>query len=402
MPSPATSPYESFPAINKKTFSPRKVRTFTPRRVRASARLLVRLFSPRRVRASARLLVRLSSTRAGCCVVALMLLGVVACAGASVVADPPSSVLRTSTTIPSIVEALPSSAAKTDNVAASEAEAEDGSGAEAVGAPAAGVRDASTSLAEGASAPGIGDASPSSAEGIPSSGNAPGSEVEDVLLSGSGDASVSEAESAPASETRSASPSTAGGIPSSGSAPAPEDVPPSEPRDASPSTPEGGDVLAANDQQTLEALSVAVECCDITYDREEWNKSWTSRVNSHLGWLQAECRYAFYDDTGSCGGSNHRDHLVAVAEAHRSGGHAWERSRKEAFYLDTDNLYVLSDNVNTRKSDKDPSEWAPAVGTCRYAREWVAVKTEWELSVEVSEKQALTRMLNTCPTPPSP
>lgn len=161
-------------------------------------------------------------------------------------------------------------------------------------------------------------------------------------------------------------------------------------------------MLAANDQQTLEALSVAVECCDITYDREEWNKSWTSRVNSHLGWLQAECRYAFYDDTGSCAGSNHRDHLVAVAEAHRSGGHAWERSRKEAFYLDTDNLYVLSNSVNTRKSDKDPSEWAPAVGTCRYAREWVAVKTEWELSVDVSEKQALSRMLNTCPTPPLP
>ena len=358
MPSPATSPYESFPAINKKTFSPRKVRTFTPRRVRASARLLVRLFSPRKVRASARLLVSLTSTRAGCCVVALMLLGVVACAGASVVADPPSSVLRTSTTIPSIVEALPSSAAKTDNVAASEAEAEDASGAEAVGAPAAEAEDASTSSAEDVPASGIEGASTSSAEGIPS------------------------AEDAPA--------------PTSG------DVPASEPRDASPPTPEGGAVLAANDQQTLEALSVAVECCDITYDREEWNKSWTSRVNSHLGWLQAECRYAFYDDTGSCAGSNHRDHLVAVAEAHRSGGHAWERSRKEAFYLDTDNLYVLSNSVNTRKSDKDPSEWAPAVGTCRYAREWVAVKTEWELSIDVSEKQALSRMLNTCPTPPLP
>ncbi len=161
-------------------------------------------------------------------------------------------------------------------------------------------------------------------------------------------------------------------------------------------------MLAISDQKTLAALSVAVECCDVTYDRGEWDKSWTSRVNIYLGWRQVECRYAFYDDTGSCTGSNHRDHLVAVAEAHRSGGHAWERARKEAFYLDTDNLYVLSGSVNTRKSDKDPSEWTPAVGTCRYAREWVAVKTEWGLSVDASEKQALSRMLNTCLTPPSP
>ena len=317
--SPAKFPYEGFPIMDKKTFSLRRLKMFALHKFRALPRLLASL----------------TPKRAGYCLNVLILLGVVAFTGASVVADPLPSALRISTSLSSVVEALPTGATK-DN--------------------------ALTSEDEDVWMSGIGGGLPSSAEtalvfsdeGVPASGIALASGA--GLPSGAGDAL----------------PPTAGGVP------------------------------ATDDQQTLEALSVAVECCDSTYHREEWNKSWTNQVNSYLGWRQAECRYAFYDNNGSCASSNHRDHLVAVAEAHRSGGHAWERSRKEAFYLDTDNLYVLSGSVNTLKSDKDPAEWAPAVGTCRYAREWIAVKTEWGLSIDTAEKQALARMLNTCPAPPSP
>ena len=111
----------------------------------------------------------------------------------------------------------------------------------------------------------------------------------------------------------------------------------------------GADELWANDKQILEALSVAVECCDVTYDREEWNK-----LSEQLPGVEAgRVPVCLYDDTGSCAGTNHRDYLVAVAEEYRRGGHARERSRKEAFYLDTDNLYVLSGSVNTLRDLSD-------------------------------------------------
>jgi hypothetical protein len=46
---------------------------------------------------------------------------------------------------------------------------------------------------------------------------------------------------------------------------------------------------------------------------------------------------------------------------------------------------------NRSKSDQDPAEWMPTdEGVwCAYIWAWVAVKTEWHLTVDEAEKAAL-------------
>ncbi len=58
------------------------------------------------------------------------------------------------------------------------------------------------------------------------------------------------------------------------------------------------------------------------------------------------------------------DHLVPLAEAHRSGGHARSGERRAAFAndrKDTRTLIAVSASVNRSKSDQGPEEWLPPV-----------------------------------------
>jgi hypothetical protein len=54
--------------------------------------------------------------------------------------------------------------------------------------------------------------------------------------------------------------------------------------------------------------------------------------------------------------------------------------------------------VNQSKSDQDPAEWMPSYSSarCRYINEWVAVKLRWRLTVNSTEKTALTNYANSC------
>ncbi|MFI7642309.1 hypothetical protein [Nonomuraea sp. NPDC049400] len=44
------------------------------------------------------------------------------------------------------------------------------------------------------------------------------------------------------------------------------------------------------------------------------------------------------------------------------------------------------------KADQDVARWQPPYepGRCRYAAEWTAIKTRWQLSIDPAEQQALT------------
>jgi hypothetical protein len=94
------------------------------------------------------------------------------------------------------------------------------------------------------------------------------------------------------------------------------------------------------------------------------------------------------------------DHMVALAEAWRSGAYAWTTSRRQSFANDLTNaqLWAVTDNVNQAKGDKDPADWKPPLTSfyCTYAKAWVDVKYEWGLTVDSAEKSALTSMLATC------
>ncbi|MEX2659380.1 MAG: hypothetical protein WD232_06765, partial [Acidimicrobiales bacterium] len=73
------------------------------------------------------------------------------------------------------------------------------------------------------------------------------------------------------------------------------------------------------------------------------------------------------------------DHLVPLAEAWRSGAHAWSTERRAQFanHLDEpDHLIAVSASSNRSKGDRAPDQWRPPseASWCRYATAWVSVK----------------------------
>ena len=93
------------------------------------------------------------------------------------------------------------------------------------------------------------------------------------------------------------------------------------------------------------------------------------------------------------------DHMVALAEAWDSGARSWTTTRRRAFANDLGDgrsLVAVTDDVNQAKGDKDPASWLPPSSSarCRYVTEWVAVKLRWRLTVDSTEKSALTSLAN--------
>lgn|GEM_PF-1974728 len=92
------------------------------------------------------------------------------------------------------------------------------------------------------------------------------------------------------------------------------------------------------------------------------------------------------------------DHVVPLAEAHRSGGSDWPSDRRVAFANDLEGLIAVDGAANADKGDSDPSRWRPPDEAvwCAYALVWVEVKDEWSLAVDTSEADALRDMLARC------
>ena len=94
------------------------------------------------------------------------------------------------------------------------------------------------------------------------------------------------------------------------------------------------------------------------------------------------------------------DHVVALAEAWRSGAQHWTTSRRQSFANDLSGpqLIAVTDNVNQAKGDQDPSTWQPprSGARCAYSKWWIHTKYRWGLHLQSAEKSALQSMLNTC------
>ena len=95
------------------------------------------------------------------------------------------------------------------------------------------------------------------------------------------------------------------------------------------------------------------------------------------------------------------DHMVPLAEAWRSGAHAWDAERRARFANhmdDPDHLIAVTASSNRSKSDSPPNVWRPPASNswCRYATAWVQVKITWDLSGTTAERDALGQMLATC------
>ena len=106
------------------------------------------------------------------------------------------------------------------------------------------------------------------------------------------------------------------------------------------------------------------------------------------------------------------DHVVALHEAHESGGWAWPASNKQQFSQDPDNHVASRACVNQSKGGDDISEWSDAdiaassacgggytvtpAGRCFLALTTVSVKSTWGLAVDQSEAEALSTTLAGC------
>jgi hypothetical protein len=93
------------------------------------------------------------------------------------------------------------------------------------------------------------------------------------------------------------------------------------------------------------------------------------------------------------------DHLVPLKEAWDSGAHAWTSLQRERFANDLSDgraLIAVTSSVNRSKGDRDPSQWLPprTAYVCTYISDWIAVKYQWNLSMDSSEWGRLKNLLN--------
>ena len=92
------------------------------------------------------------------------------------------------------------------------------------------------------------------------------------------------------------------------------------------------------------------------------------------------------------------DHMVSLADAHRSGAWQWspELKRLYANYLDDPNhLIAVTARANRSKGARGPEEWKPPDRSywCRYAVDWTTIKHKWDLTATPAEFAALDGML---------
>jgi len=93
------------------------------------------------------------------------------------------------------------------------------------------------------------------------------------------------------------------------------------------------------------------------------------------------------------------DHVVALAEAWRSGAAAWTDDRRRTFANDPRLLVLTSRSVNAGKGDQDAGTWSPASrdAACRFAVVVVQVKVAYGLTVDAREREGLLADLRACP-----
>ena len=171
-------------------------------------------------------------------------------------------------------------------------------------------------------------------------------------------------------------------------------------------------------------ISVAELAADLpSYDRDDW-RHWTDAdgdcQNARHETLIEESRIpvAFKDErrcqvaSGEWAGPYTGtlvteasdldiDHMVPLANAHRSGGWQWPEDRKERYanYLDyPGHLVAATQRANRTKSDKGPEAWRPddRAYWCQYALDWIEIKREWELTATPDEADALREMVESC------
>jgi len=155
----------------------------------------------------------------------------------------------------------------------------------------------------------------------------------------------------------------------------------------------GADVGEA--MRVLDELTVAAEQRCSPYQRSRhysYPQSVEPLIVEQLGGI-----YGPY--TGACFESIYEtdiEHIVAASEAHDSGLCAVSPAVRSQFASDLRNLTLASPAVNRGKSGKDAGEWQPPRNRCWFAARVIAVRSAYSLTIDASEKAALSSILSQC------
>ena len=93
------------------------------------------------------------------------------------------------------------------------------------------------------------------------------------------------------------------------------------------------------------------------------------------------------------------DHVVALSHAWQVGAFQWSDTKRLEFANDPTNLLAVSARLNRQKGDADAATWLPPAKSyrCAYVSRQVVVKVKYGLWITSAEKDAIERVLASCP-----
>ncbi len=93
------------------------------------------------------------------------------------------------------------------------------------------------------------------------------------------------------------------------------------------------------------------------------------------------------------------DHVVALSNAWQTGAGLLTPERRKELANDPLELLAVEGQANQNKSDGDAATWLPPNKTfrCQYVARQIAVKAKYDLWVTPPERDAMIRVLATCP-----
>lgn len=93
------------------------------------------------------------------------------------------------------------------------------------------------------------------------------------------------------------------------------------------------------------------------------------------------------------------DHIVSLSDAWQKGARQFNYEKRNNFANDPLNLLAVDGPANIQKSDGDAATWLPPnkIYRCPFVARQIAVKSKYDLWITQAEKNAIKRLLNSCP-----
>ncbi len=216
-----------------------------------------------------------------------------------------------------------------------------------------------------------------------------------------------------------ASPSPTADAPRAVQAPSATPAAPATPAPSKAAT--DGDVLAA-----LDSLPVKGRAPTTGYDREQFGPAWADTDGNgcdtrndilrrdlsditldpdectvRTGWLADPYSRSWVGLVRGVDTSEavQVDHVVALSDAWQKGAQQLSPAQRERFANDPLNLLAVDGPLNQQKGDGDAATWLPPNKAirCEYVARQVAVKARYDLWVTSAERDAIARVLASCP-----